>query len=89
MAWVNMTKGGQYPTLQVVEGDGSSLATLKAALDSYPSNIVFESALQNADATVPGGETGVNADCAVRVIDGKIYIAAMGWKNGFAVFQVL
>ena len=89
IAWVNMAKGGQYPMLQVVEGDGSSIDTLKAALDAYPSNVVFEAPLQNADATVGGGETGVNADCSVRVVDGKVYIAAMGWKNGFAVFQIL
>ncbi len=89
IAWVNMAKGGQYPKLQVVEGDGSSIDTLKAALDSYPTNVVFEAPLQAADATVAGGSTGVNADCSVRVVNGKVYIAAMGWKNGIAVFELL
>lgn len=89
IAWVNMARGGQYPTLQVVEGDGSSFDTLKAALDSYPTNVVFEAPLQAADATVAGGSTGVNADCSVRVVNGKVYIAAMGWKNGIAVFELL
>ena len=89
IAWVSMAEGGQYPRLQVVEGDGSSLATLKAALDTYPENVVFEAPLQHeSDFTAAGSNTGVNADCSVRVVNGEVYIAAMGWKNGLSVFKL-
>lgn len=88
MAFVSMADGGGKPRLQIIEADGSSLETLKAGLDLYPTNVVFEAPLQDAnDFTVkgPAGD-GVNADCAVRVINGKVYIAALTWRTGLSVF---
>lgn len=88
-AWVSMAQGGEKPRLQIVEVDGSSLTTLKAGLDAYPTNVVFEAPIQSeSDFTVAGASTGINADCAVRVINGEVYIAAMGWKNGLSVFKL-
>ena len=89
VAWVSMANGGNKPRLQIVELDGSSLASLKTGLDAYPHNVVFEAPIQSeSDFAAAGANGGVNADCAVRVINGEVYIAAMGWKNGLSVFKL-
>ena len=90
IAWISLAEGGAYPRLQVIQGDGSSLVSLKNALDSYPENVVFEAPLQDPNdfnVTGPNGG-GVNADCSVRIINGEVYIAAMAWKTGLSIFKL-
>lgn len=83
--------GNDKPRLQIFKGDGSSLATLKDALANFKENLVVEYALSNeANNLLDGGNAAAKTlcDCAVRVINNEIYIAALGEQAGLSLFKV-
>ncbi len=91
IAWVSLKYGNDKPRLQIIKGDGSSLETLKSALSQLKANMVAEIALSNEanDLTVAGKAASKTlADCAVRVIDGTVYVAALGEEGGLSLFKL-
>lgn len=91
IAWVSLKYGNDKPRLQIIKGDGSSLETLKSALSQLKANMVAEIALSNEanDLTVAGKAASKTlADCAVRVINGTVYVAALGEEGGLSLFKL-
>lgn len=78
-----------HPTVQVIEGDYTTLEGLKAALDSYdPAKVIFTAPLQDPmDATVAGYADVVIGDCSVRKVGNEIYLAAGTNVVGISVFK--
>ncbi len=78
-----------HPTVQVIEGDYTTLEGLKAALDSYdPAKAIFTAPLQDPmDATVSGYADVVIGDCCVRKVGNEIYMAAGTNAVGISVFK--
>ena len=91
IAWVSLKYGNDKPRLQIIKGDGSTLETLKEALSNLKANMVAEYALSNEDNDLSvGGKAATKtlADCAVRVINGTVYIAALGEEGGLSLFKL-
>lgn len=91
IAWVSLKYGNDKPRLQIIKGDGSSLETLKSALSNFKANMVAEIALSNEgnDLTLGGKAASKTlADCAVRVINGNVYVAALGEEGGISLFKL-
>ena len=88
MAFVNILDKF-HPSVQVIEGDYTTLEGLKAALDAYSQETVFFSApIQDPmDATVDGHADVVIGDCCVRKIGNDIYMAAGTNVAGISVFK--
>ena len=76
------------PKLVILKGSWSSVDALKDALDTQ--NVLYEAPLQSKDDMDAEGLSGANSvgDCCVRIIDGKVYIAAMAQRTGLSVFTI-
>lgn len=91
IAWTSLKYGNSKPRLQVIEGDGSTMESLKEALTNYSERLVAEFALSNADndldfAGNPAAKT--LCDCDVRVTDDAVYIAALGENCGLSLIKL-
>ena len=89
MAFVNVADN-VHPTVQVMEGDYTTLEGLKAALDSYdPAKVIFSAQLQDPmDPTVVGYGNMYIGDCCVRKVGNDIYMAAGTNTVGVSVFKL-
>ncbi|MBP5172295.1 MAG: DUF1735 domain-containing protein [Bacteroidales bacterium] len=76
------------PKLVVLKGSWTSTDALKDALDNQV--VLYEAPLGNKDDldqdSLQGGHSV--GDCCVRIIDGKVYIAAMAQRSGLSVFTI-
>jgi len=91
IAWTSLKNGNAKPLLQIIEGDGSSLETLKNALTNYKDNIVAEFALSNADndPNIAGNAAAKTlCDCDVRVTDDAVYIVGLGENCGLSLIKM-
>lgn len=91
IAWTSLKYGNSKPRLQVIEGDGSTMESLKDALTNYSERLVAEFALSNADndfdfAGNPAAKT--LCDCDVRVTEDAVYIAALGENCGLSLIKL-
>lgn len=75
--------------VQVIKGAGNTLESLKATLDAYPENLVFEAPLQDEFDITIDGVAGSNTvcDCEVRKVGDDIYLVAMSQRTGLSVFK--
>ena len=75
--------------VQVIKGAGNTLENLKATLDAYPSNLVFEAPLQDEfDLSIEGVAGGNSVcDCEVRKVGNDIYLVALSQRTGISVFK--
>ena len=89
MSFVNVADNA-HPTVQVIEGDYTTLEGLKAALDNYdPAKVIFSAPLQDPmDATVAGYGNMYIGDCCVRKVGNDIYMAAGTNTVGVSVFKL-
>lgn len=80
----------EHPSVQVIEGDYTTEAGLKAALDAYsPKTVVFSAPLQDElDPTVAGYTGSTIGDCYVRNVNGEIYMLAGANQVGLSLFKL-